>query len=87
MVRSVGLLASLTVVFALGVAAARAVADQPPPPPPPTQQAPAPQPRDPEPNPPAAEDLVARFTTRYEPGQPRVANIRRAAALLDGTRS
>ena len=31
-------------------------------------------------------DVVSEFTTRYEPGQPRVTNIKRAAALLDGTR-
>ena len=30
-------------------------------------------------------ELVSRFTTYYPPGQPRVTNIRRAAALLDGT--
>jgi vancomycin resistance protein YoaR len=30
-------------------------------------------------------ELVSRFTTYYPPGQPRVVNIRRAAALLDGT--
>jgi vancomycin resistance protein YoaR len=30
-------------------------------------------------------ELVSRFTTYYPPGQPRVINIRRAAALLDGT--
>jgi vancomycin resistance protein YoaR len=29
-------------------------------------------------------ELVASFTTRYTPGQPRVVNIRRAAQLLDG---
>ena len=29
--------------------------------------------------------MVARFTSRYAPGEPRVVNIRRAAALLDGT--
>jgi vancomycin resistance protein YoaR len=28
--------------------------------------------------------LVSRFTTRFRPGQPRVVNIRRAAALLHG---
>ena len=31
------------------------------------------------------EELVASFTSRYERGQPRVVNIRRAAELLDGT--
>jgi vancomycin resistance protein YoaR len=30
-------------------------------------------------------ELVSRFTTYYPPGQPRVINIRRAAALLDST--
>lgn len=30
------------------------------------------------------EELVASFTSRYERGQPRVINIRRAAELLDG---
>ena len=30
-------------------------------------------------------ELVSRFTIYYLPGQPRVINIRRAAALLDGT--
>jgi vancomycin resistance protein YoaR len=30
-------------------------------------------------------ELVSRFTTYYPQGQPRVVNIRRAAALLDGT--
>ena len=29
--------------------------------------------------------LISTFTTRYEPGQPRVVNIRRAAELLDRT--
>ena len=29
--------------------------------------------------------IVARFTSRYTPGEPRVINIRRAAKLLDGT--
>ena len=29
--------------------------------------------------------VVARFTSRYEPGEPRVINIRRAAQLLDRT--
>jgi vancomycin resistance protein YoaR len=84
MVRSVGLAASLAVALLLGVAAARAVAEQSLPPPP-IQPAPAPRPRDPELKPPAADELIARFTTRYEPGQPRVTNIRRAAELLDGT--
>ncbi|HZB23809.1 MAG TPA: VanW family protein [Gaiellaceae bacterium] len=31
------------------------------------------------------DEVVASFTSRYEPGQPRVTNIRRAAQLLDGT--
>ena len=30
-------------------------------------------------------DLVSEFTTYYPPGQPRVVNIRRAAAAIDGT--
>ena len=30
-------------------------------------------------------DLVSEFTTYYPPGQPRVVNIRRAAAVIDGT--
>ena len=30
-------------------------------------------------------ELVSEFTTRYEPGQPRVVNIQRASAVLDGT--
>ena len=30
-------------------------------------------------------DRVSEFTTHYPPGQPRVVNIRRAAAVIDGT--
>ena len=30
-------------------------------------------------------DLVSEFTTYYPPGQPRVVNIRRASAVIDGT--
>lgn len=30
-------------------------------------------------------DRVSEFTTEYQPGQPRVVNIRRAAAVIDGT--
>jgi vancomycin resistance protein YoaR len=32
-----------------------------------------------------AGSLIGTFTTRYEPGQPRVANIRRIARAVDGT--
>ncbi len=31
------------------------------------------------------DSLIGTFTTRYEPGQPRVANIRRIARAIDGT--
>ena len=93
MLRSLGLAVSLAIALVLGVAAARATADQPvspqptavPVPAPAAEPAPAPAPRDPKPAPARPTDLVARFTTRYEPGQPRVTNIRRAAELLDGT--
>jgi vancomycin resistance protein YoaR len=30
-------------------------------------------------------ELVSEFTTHYEPGEPRVVNIQRASAVLDGT--
>lgn len=81
MLRTLSLILLLTAGFAVGVASAGAEFE--------------PLPRTPEPRPPArpqppapvppAPQVVARFTTRYEPGEPRVTNIRRAAELLDGT--
>lgn len=57
--------------------------------PPPRAAAPEPPPTVPVPPPPrpAAEppEVVARFTTRFTPGEPRVVNIERAVELLDGT--
>jgi vancomycin resistance protein YoaR len=88
MLRSLGLAAALSVALVLGVAAAKADVDRaatPPVPSAPPRTSPPPRTRDPEPKPPATNDLVARFVTRYEPGQPRVTNVRRAARLLDGT--
>jgi vancomycin resistance protein YoaR len=84
MLRSLGLTALLAIALVLGVAAARADAEHSMAAPP-GSPAPPPRTRDPEPKPPAATELVARFTTRYEPGEPRVTNIRRAAELLDAT--
>lgn len=45
----------------------------------------APAPSAAKPNVYRGEELVASFTSRYQPGEPRVLNIRRAAQLLDGT--
>ena len=84
MLRSLGLAAALAIALVLGVAAARAHEDEVAVTPP-AAPSPPPRTRDPEPKAPAANVLVARFTTRYEPGQARVTNIRRAAELLDGT--
>jgi hypothetical protein len=55
-------------------------------PPPRVARPPAPPPPPAYPAPPASEPLevVARFTTAFTPGEPRVVNIERAVALLDG---
>lgn len=78
----------VALALVLGVAASQALATRETQPtlPPSTTTQPGPRARDPEPRPPSANDLVAAFTTRYTPGEPRVTNIRRAAELLDGTR-
>ena len=92
--RLLGATALLALALVLGVAAAPAlegddrrggtftVATAVPPAPATTAP---PRARDPEPVPPRANELVASFTSRYTPGEPRVTNIRRAAELLDGT--
>jgi vancomycin resistance protein YoaR len=88
MPRRLVLAALLAVALALGVAAGQARSDGDPPASSPLPSIPGPpQPRirDPEPKPPPANEVVARFTTRYPAGEPRVTNIRRAAELLDGT--
>ena len=82
-----GALLAVAVALALGVASPQAdpalrqapVARPGPPPIPP------PRVRDPEHELPRADELVSSFTTRYTAGEPRVLNIQRAAALLDGT--
>jgi vancomycin resistance protein YoaR len=83
-----GALLALAVVFAASSGQALTQRDTPPPLPAPPPRAPTdpPRTRDPEPPPPRADELVARFTTAYPPGEPRVLNIKRAAELLDGTR-
>ena len=78
--------AAVALALAVGLAADRGLAERaglrpPPPPAPPTAP---PRARDPEPKPPPSNQLVASFRTAYDPGQPRVTNIRRAAELLDG---
>jgi vancomycin resistance protein YoaR len=87
MSRRLGFGATLVAIaLVLGLAASSALAERDVPAAPPPLQPPAqPRTRDPEPKPPPANELVAAFTTRYEAGEPRVTNIRRAAELLDGT--
>jgi VanW like protein/G5 domain len=87
MLRTLILTALLAGAFTIGIAAAGVDADHPAAASPPPAPAPAPQPRppDPVPRPPAANVLVGSFATNYEPGQPRVRNIKLAARMLDGT--
>ena len=80
-------LAGLLVAFALALAvgATAAVAEPEPAARPEPTPVPPVRARNPDPDPPRADELVSSFTTRYTPGEPRVVNIRRAAALLDRT--
>ena len=79
--------AAVALALVLGLAAGEGIAERAAPPPAarPTPPTTAPRARDPEPKPRPSTEVVASFTTRYEPGQPRVTNIRRAAELLDET--
>jgi vancomycin resistance protein YoaR len=74
----------LAIALALAVGATAAVAE-PRPAAAPQPAVPPPRVRDPEPEPPRADEQVSSFTTRFTAGEPRVVNIGRAAALLDGT--
>jgi vancomycin resistance protein YoaR len=85
MSRTLALTASVAVALVLGLAAGRAEVERQAVQPPAAAPIAPPRARDPEPKPPPANELVSSFTTRYEPGQPRVTNIRRAAQLLDRT--